>query len=906
MADGSITFKTALDNSDLEKQMRRAEQKVERLKNKVEGSQIDRTLIEKQMERAGESIDRARGKIAELESQLEAMGSPDDMDASQLRAATEITKQINEQYEALERQRAKLGQLGDAWSKANEKVDTYGTALQGAQSRSERLSGEYAKSQQRQEMYQQYEQAQAKARELREAAVSATADSTSAWQRFGNGVRETFSGVATNVRERMANVASQAVSPWQSFASRINTMLRKVFVFGVILSGIRALKNELGSMLMQNRQFNASVENLKSIMRGFLGQMVQMVLPVLTGVVNTLAQAFQRIASFIDSVFGTNIMANIDQQRQQSSDAVQQANAQKMAEYDAQVAKERERYEKQVAAAEERQAKAAQKLEKAQKKANQQLFAFDELNKMAEDSSEDAADALEDYMDGIEEPDYSGIEPPQLETDWTQDLVPDAGIFKGVLDWLDMLRDRILKDVEGPFARIREGLQLMKQGWDEIVQGIQNGDWGLVWKGVGDVVLGALYVIEGAFGALMDWLDEQTGGRFHDIFEGLKLIVHGFVEVVEGLLRGDLPLAFQGLMDMLDGLTLTVHGIIDAISGFVHSGVDGIFEYLKEKLPQFEGPLSDLQAFAHGIIDTVTKYLHDKLDGARQFIGGVLDVIVGLLTLDADRVLRGVTGMFDGMKRNLQALIDFFKGMIGNAFNLLRNSADRTFNSLAEKFPQLRGLFEGLRIFVNGHLDFFESSIRGVLDGVGRVLGGALEGAKQAVRGAIDVIVGIFTGSGDRIVRGLKGIVNGFISVVEGILDGVIVGVVGFVNGIAAGLSNIPGVDIPSITFRSVNLPRLAGGAVIPPNREFLAVLGDQKGGNNIETPEALMRQVVREEVGPLLADVVAALLNGGGSGQSQDVVLMVGRKELARETLRGMRELSDSRELGMTGIVFG
>lgn len=40
----------------------------------------------------------------------------------------------------------------------------------------------------------------------------------------------------------------------------------------------------------------------------------------------------------------------------------------------------------------------------------------------------------------------------------------------------------------------------------------------------------------------------------------------------------------------------------------------------------------------------------------------------------------------------------------------------------------------------------------------------------------------------------------------------------------------------------------LAKGAVIPPRSEFLAVLGDQKQGNNIETPEALLRKIVREE----------------------------------------------------------
>lgn len=53
-------------------------------------------------------------------------------------------------------------------------------------------------------------------------------------------------------------------------------------------------------------------------------------------------------------------------------------------------------------------------------------------------------------------------------------------------------------------------------------------------------------------------------------------------------------------------------------------------------------------------------------------------------------------------------------------------------------------------------------------------------------------------------------------------------------------------------------VPYLAKGAVIPPRSEFLAVLGDQKQGNNIETPEALLRKIVREET--------AGRQTGGGS----------------------------------------
>ena len=63
------------------------------------------------------------------------------------------------------------------------------------------------------------------------------------------------------------------------------------------------------------------------------------------------------------------------------------------------------------------------------------------------------------------------------------------------------------------------------------------------------------------------------------------------------------------------------------------------------------------------------------------------------------------------------------------------------------------------------------------------------------------------------------------------------------------------GLDLIGIEFRGipqipeVHIPRLAQGAVIPPNRKFMAVLGDQRNGTNIEAPADLIRQIVREEI---------------------------------------------------------
>lgn len=107
-----------------------------------------------------------------------------------------------------------------------------------------------------------------------------------------------------------------------------------------------------------------------------------------------------------------------------------------------------------------------------------------------------------------------------------------------------------------------------------------------------------------------------------------------------------------------------------------------------------------------------------------------------------------------------------------------------------------------------------------------------------------------------------KKCVNGFLSIIESGINGMIGGIEKALNWIVKQLNKLSikvpdalgggkiGFDLDKVKLGRVEIPRLAQGAVIPANREFLAVLGDQKTGRNLEAPEELIRQIVREESG--------------------------------------------------------
>ncbi|CAH0535545.1 hypothetical protein [Oscillospiraceae bacterium] len=148
----------------------------------------------------------------------------------------------------------------------------------------------------------------------------------------------------------------------------------------------------------------------------------------------------------------------------------------------------------------------------------------------------------------------------------------------------------------------------------------------------------------------------------------------------------------------------------------------------------------------------------------------------------------------------------------------------------------------------------------------------------------------------------LYGIIGALIgAAIGGVFGGIVGGIVGISLGLAIHWSSITYDEVPKRTagsgfsggggfgsrtsraayqslqvppVSSVDLPRLASGAVIPPNREFLAVLGDQRQGMNLEAPADMIRQMV--------ADGIRAAGIGSGS-RTQTVILQVGRRELGR-----------------------
>lgn len=162
--------------------------------------------------------------------------------------------------------------------------------------------------------------------------------------------------------------------------------------------------------------------------------------------------------------------------------------------------------------------------------------------------------------------------------------------------------------------------------------------------------------------------------------------------------------------------------------------------------------------------------------------------------------------------------------------------------------------------------DGFLSKARSAWEGVKTVFGKVASFFKDTFQKAWQGIVNVFSVAGEIFVNIKDGIVSAFKKVVNGIIGGINRVVSIPFNSINSALRTIKNINILGLTpfsgLRTISVPQipyLAQGAVLPANKPFLAMVGDQKHGTNIEAP----LETIQEAVALVMEDYISAVLAG-------------------------------------------
>nr|DAT51526.1 MAG TPA: minor tail protein [Caudoviricetes sp.] len=407
---------------------------------------------------------------------------------------------------------------------------------------------------------------------------------------------------------------------------------------------------------------------------------------------------------------------------------------------------------------------------------------------------------------------------------------------------LDMAEDK-LHDILGLVGAIAAGLLAWK------IASLFTNDLNKIW--------GIALAVAGAFALVYFWLDAWNDGidltNFLGMIAGLAALAGGlaiaFGPIAAGiaLVVGGLAMLVVGIKDVIEnGFNLV--NTLTIIAGLLAAGI-GIGLLTGSWIPLL------IAGFVAALVALVsfTGHGEELIQGLKKIIDGFGKFFKGVFTGDLKLAAEGAKQIWAGLKQTWNAIV-----------NSIKDAWSAFITWLQGKNPALAAIFET----------------------IGKLFSDQYNAWKKILSGLITFLTGVFTGDWKKAWNGVLDILKGIWNLIVGTVEGAINFIIDGINLLISALNKIHfevpdwvplvggksfGINITPVS--RVSLPRLASGAVIPPNREFMAVLGDQKSGTNIETPLATMVQAFKQAMNE----------TGGMGGRQITVVMQLDHRELGR-----------------------
>lgn len=609
------------------------------------------------------------------------------------------------------------------------------------------------------------------------------------------------------------NGTNKASDKMHKAFAKIAQLAKTALFFSVITKGLNVIRDQMGGMLSVNKEFSSSLAAVKGNLLVAFQPVYTAVLPYINALMAGLKSITNQLAVFTNTLFGKSVSA--------SNAAAKALN---------------------------KQAAATKNVKKQTQLACSSIDEFNILSSNTDENNSSGTTVTFDVQDDAGAATFA----EKVKEAWNNIDMTDIGRTIGEkitnslqnIDWRTIQQEA--SNISIRFATFFNGL-----------------NDGINWNTVGQTVSSGLNTVLLTINTFLTNFDFLTFGS--DIGNGINASIALF----------DWSLLGITLANMLNGAFDWIYGFLSIFdwSQLGLSLAQSISDFINTVNWQELG--MDVSGIVIGLVSMLTEFLRNVdwagvADSVFEVIKGVDwgGIIRGLIELIVTAFLAFVTFFFD-IGNNIGEML--IEGLQGGIWNLIKNIGTWIYNNMVKPIIDAVCNFFGIHSPSTVFAGFGSFLMQGLMNGITN----SLNFVKKGINTVVDAVINPFRSVGSTLQKIFTSAWNGvtkcfkatsfsqIASNIGGVFKSIINRLISGINNVVAAPFNkldsafsklrdvtivgakpfgfIPKIPVPKIPF-------LAKGAVIPPNSPFTAVLGDQKHGTNIETPEALLRKIIKEE----------------------------------------------------------
>ncbi|WP_298731598.1 hypothetical protein [uncultured Subdoligranulum sp.] len=386
-------------------------------------------------------------------------------------------------------------------------------------------------------------------------------------------------------------------------------------------------------------------------------------------------------------------------------------------------------------------------------------------------------------------------------------------------------------------------LGMVKSFWDAFKAALSPSiaAWSAAWEQIKATALAVWPQIQAAASGL--WTNALQPLLGYLVGTWAPGIINAFSQAFAPIVGGVISTAIQVFADFF----VWACGIVtDAINKLLRPALDtvlliwqGMMDGIAKAWNEYGQPLMDGVIAAFRNVEAIFSTIYYTI--IEPIVANLIALVQKLWNEHLKKLWDDVVAMFAAMGT---AALDLWNNVLAPVINWLVATFGPIFTDV---FNSVAGVVENVIGFISDMIDAAILTFKGFLDFLSAVFRGDWDAAWDAISSTVTVVWERITGTIKNAINGIIGFINGMIQAIVNALNRV----GSMLNTLSFTVPDwVPGIGGSTLGFNfgtitAPQIPYLAQGAVIPPNREFMAVLGDQSHGTNVEAPLATIQQAV-------------------------------------------------------------